>query len=54
MGPLEWKNSPVLPAALPEAVAALKEGGGGDLVVTGNTVPVQSLIQHGPSTSSAS
>ncbi len=46
-GPLEWQNSSVLPGALPEAVAALKEEGGGDLLVFGSTVLVQSLIQHG-------
>ncbi|HEX2293257.1 MAG TPA: dihydrofolate reductase family protein [Gaiellaceae bacterium] len=44
--PLEWQNSSVLPAALPEAVAALKEEAGGDLVVFGSTVLVHSLIQH--------
>ena len=45
-GALEWQNSSVLPGALPEAVAALKEEGGGDLLVIGSTVLVQSLIQH--------
>ena len=45
--PLEWQNSSVLPAPLPEAVAALKEEDGGDLLVIGSTVLVQSLIQHG-------
>jgi dihydrofolate reductase len=46
-GPLEWQNSSVLSGALPEAVAALKEDGAGDLLVMGSTVLVQSLIQHG-------
>jgi dihydrofolate reductase len=46
-GPLEWQNSSVLRAALPEAVAALKEEDGGNLLVMGSTVLVQSLIQHG-------
>jgi dihydrofolate reductase len=46
-GALEWQNSTVLPGALPEAVAALKEEDGGDLLVFGSTVLVQSLIQHG-------
>jgi hypothetical protein len=32
-GSLEWQNSSVLPGALPEAVASLKEEGGGDLLV---------------------
>jgi dihydrofolate reductase len=45
--PLEWQNSTVLPGALPEAVAALKEEEGGDLLVIGSTALVQSLIQHG-------
>src|SRR5947207_13080067 len=44
--PLEWQNSTLLPGALPEAVAALKEADGGDLLVIGSTVIVQSLIKH--------
>ena len=36
----------MLPGTLPEAVAALKEESGGDLLVMGSTVLVQSLIQH--------
>ena len=46
-GPLEWQNSSVLPGALPEAVAALKDEAAGDLLVMGSTVLVQSLIEHG-------
>jgi dihydrofolate reductase len=46
-GPLEWQNSSVLSGDLPDAVAALKEEDGGDLLVMGSTVLVQSLIQHG-------
>jgi dihydrofolate reductase len=46
-GLLEWQNSTVLPGALPEAVAALKEEDGAYLLVIGSTVLVQSLIQHG-------
>ena len=46
-GPLGWQNSSVLPGPLPEALAALKEEDGGDLLVIGSTVLVQSLIQHG-------
>ena len=46
-GPLEWQHSSVLSGALPDAVAALKDEGGGDLLVIGSTVLVQSLIQHG-------
>src|SRR5215218_8987530 len=46
-GQLEWQNSSVLEGELPEAVAALKEEDGGDLLVIGSTELVQSLIQHG-------
>jgi len=46
-GPLEWQNSTLLSGSLPEAVAALKEEAGGDVLVIGSTVLVQSLIQHG-------
>lgn len=46
-GRLEWQGSSVLPEPLPEAVAALKREGGGDLLVLGSTVLVRSLIQHG-------
>jgi dihydrofolate reductase len=45
--PLEWQNSTLLRGALPEAVAALKSEDGGDLLVIGSTVLVQSLIQLG-------
>lgn len=46
-GPLGWQSSSVLSGALPDAVAALKEEGGGDLLVIGSTVLVHSLIEHG-------
>ena len=46
-GYLEWENSRVLSGELTETVAALKEEGGGDLLVMGSTMLVQSLIQHG-------
>jgi dihydrofolate reductase len=46
-GTLDWQNSRVLDGDLPEAVAALKEENGGDLLVIGSTELVQSLIQHG-------
>jgi dihydrofolate reductase len=45
--PLEWQNSSVLPAPLPDAIAALKEEEGGDLLVIGSTVLMHSLLQHG-------
>jgi dihydrofolate reductase len=46
-GPLEWQNSSLLGEDLPEAVAALKQENGGDLLVIGSTVLVQSLLKHG-------
>jgi dihydrofolate reductase len=46
-GWLEWQNSTVLEGDLPEAVAALKQEDGGDLLVIGSTELVQSLTQHG-------
>ena len=46
-GALEWQNSRVLEGNLPESVTALKEEGGGDLLVIGSTELVHSLIQHG-------
>jgi dihydrofolate reductase len=44
--PLEWQNSTVLQGAVPEAVAALKQGEGGDILVIGSTDLVQTLIEH--------
>ena len=46
-GPLEWENSTLLAGELPEAVTALKEEDGADLLVIGSTVLVHSLLQHG-------
>jgi dihydrofolate reductase len=46
-GPLEWQNSSLLQGALPDAIAALKSEDGGDLIVIGSTVLVQSLLKHG-------
>ena len=46
-GPLEWQNSSLLRGALPDAIAALKAEEGGDLLVIGSTVLVQSLLHHG-------
>jgi dihydrofolate reductase len=45
--PLDWQNSSVLEGDVSSAVAALKQGDGGDLLVMGSTMLVQSLIQHG-------
>jgi dihydrofolate reductase len=44
--PLEWQNSMVLQADVPEAVAALKQEDGKDLHVIGSTRLVQTLIEH--------
>lgn len=45
-GQLEWQNSSLLEGPLPDAIAALREAEGGDLLVIGSTVLVQSLIQQ--------
>jgi dihydrofolate reductase len=44
--PLEWQNSTVLQGDVAEAVAALKQVDGGDLLVIGSTQLVQTLIEH--------
>jgi dihydrofolate reductase len=45
--PLEWENSTLLDGPVTEAVAALKDDDGGDLVVIGSTVLVHSLLAAG-------
>jgi dihydrofolate reductase len=45
--PLAWQNSTVLPDPVAQAVAALKQEDGGDLLVIGSTQLVQTLIDHG-------
>jgi dihydrofolate reductase len=45
--PLEWQNSTLLEGEVPDAVAALKQQDGGDLLVIGSTELVQALIKHG-------
>jgi dihydrofolate reductase len=45
--PLEWQNSTTLEGEVAEAVAALKQEDGGDLLVIGSTVLVQTLIENG-------
>jgi dihydrofolate reductase len=44
--PLEWENSTVLRGDVPEAVLALKQGEGADLLVIGSTQVVRTLIEH--------
>jgi dihydrofolate reductase len=44
--PLGWQNSTVLKADVAEAVAALKQEDGDDLLVLGSTTLVQTLIEH--------
>ena len=44
--PLEWQNSTVLQGDVAEAVAALKQEDGGDLLVIGSTQLVQALIER--------
>jgi dihydrofolate reductase len=45
--PLGWQHSTVLEGDVAEAVAALKQEDGGDLLVIGSTQLVQTLITHG-------
>ena len=45
-GPLAWQNSTVLEGDLTEAVVALKQKNGGDLLVIGSTKLVQALIER--------
>jgi dihydrofolate reductase len=44
--PLEWQNSTLLQGDVAEAVAALKQADGDDLLVIGSTELVQTLIEH--------
>jgi dihydrofolate reductase len=45
--PLEWNNSTVIQGDVANAVAALKEGEGDDLLVIGSTELVQTLVEKG-------
>jgi dihydrofolate reductase len=45
--PLGWQNSTVLQGDVAEAVAALKQQDGDDLLVLGSTKLVHTLIEHG-------
>jgi dihydrofolate reductase len=45
--PLEWQGSTLLDGEVPQAVRALKEAEGGDLLVIGSTALVQTLIAEG-------
>jgi len=44
--PLEWENSRLLKGDVPEAIAELKQQGGGDLLVIGSSQLVRTLIGH--------
>ncbi|HET6920669.1 MAG TPA: dihydrofolate reductase family protein [Jiangellaceae bacterium] len=44
--PLEWQNSTVLQGDVAQAVVALKQEDGDDLLVLGSTKLVQTLIEH--------
>lgn len=46
-GPLSWQNSTLLPGDVAEAVAALKQEPGGDLLAIGSTELVRTLLEHG-------
>jgi len=45
--PLAWQHSTLLQGEVAEAVAALKGQDGGDLLVVGSTMLVQTLLAHG-------
>lgn len=44
-GPLEWNNSTLIEGDLAEEIAALKEGEGGDIGISGSGTLVRSLLQ---------
>ena len=44
--PLVWQNSTVLQGDVAEAVAALKQEAGADLLVIGSTLLVRTLVEH--------
>ena len=44
--PLEWENSTVLQGDVAEAVLALKQGEGADLLLIGSTQLAKTLIEH--------
>jgi dihydrofolate reductase len=44
--PLAW-NATALPADLPAAVAGLKDGSGGPILVAGSATLVRTLLSHG-------
>jgi dihydrofolate reductase len=44
--PLAWQSSTLLAGGVPEAVAALKQTGAGDLHVIGSTQLVRTLVAH--------
>ena len=45
-GELEWNNSTLLEGDVPAAVAQLKEGDGGPILVAGSATLVQALVEH--------
>jgi len=45
--PLEWGNSTLLQGDAADAVAALKEQDGGDLLLIGSAALTHALIEHG-------
>jgi dihydrofolate reductase len=45
--PLEWSNSSVLEGDVPEAIAQLKGGEGGPILVAGSRTLVHTLLEHG-------
>jgi dihydrofolate reductase len=47
LGPLAWEHATLLEGDVAEAVAAIKQDTGGDLLVIGSSGLVQTLIAHG-------
>lgn len=45
--PLAWQNATLLRGGVAQAVAALRQEDGGDLLVIGSTVLAQTLLEHG-------
>ena len=45
--PLEWQNSTLINENVVEEIANLKQGEGGDIVISGSGALVRSLLQYG-------
>jgi len=45
--PLEWQNSALISENVADEIASLKQGEGGDIVISGSGALVRSLLHHG-------